>query len=720
MWFATACAAAGPAVVVVEDTHWADGQLLEVLDAIAARATGPLLLLTTSRVGRRGPTITLPPLSAEASAALVATLDATLAAPACARILARGEGNPFFLEELVLHAGAMATALPDTVQALLAARMDALPTVQKRILQKAAVLGRAFWVEPVEQALGCPIDAHLPRLERGGFISRRRISSLPGHAEYRFRHALTQEVAYASIPRRRRAREHAAVGDWLEQAGHPDAVMIADHFAAATGDEPAWPDPTEREWVRAKAFRHLMRAGDETRRGLGLSRAVGLHERAQTLAHCDQERLRAFEALAGDHEAAFRGEQAEHCYRAALRLAAGTDRSRLCRKLAWLMASTPGAFRTSPDPAIVDALVEDGLAASEDATSRAWLHVVRGMSARLWRGSEPFGQGNAPDPVPIANRIDGVEHAVTVGHGLGRADLLLAADDTLTLLYSMAGRYREAVELTAKAVRRLDRARSALEQADVLRTAAVHAIMVDARFADGLVLARRCRTLSVGTNPHQVMHATWPLLVALYHLGRWAEMDDILDEHLAAFAEEPASDCHFVRDGPVIGATVLAHRGDLAGARALAARSGDPFADLPAATAWQARLANAAADPAGARRISTGKAEQGRLYGPQHALCLVEALAVLADWPALAAFLPTARDAVTGNALLAPVCDRAEGLLLTAAGHRREAAEKLRSAVRGFERLNVPYEAARTRGNATGTPRAQTPRTPTTVQEDMP
>ena len=221
---------------------------------IAARATGPLLLLTTSRVGRRGPTITLRPLSAEASAALVAT-----SMPPWLHRPARGSWPEAkatrLLEELVLHAGAMATALPDTVQAVLAARMDALPAVQKRILQKAAVLGRAFWVEPVEQALGCRIDAHLPRLERAGFISRRRVSSLPGHAEYRFRHALTQEVAYASIPRRRRAREHAAVGDWLERASHPDAVMIADHFAAATGDEAVWPDPTEREWVRARVSR---------------------------------------------------------------------------------------------------------------------------------------------------------------------------------------------------------------------------------------------------------------------------------------------------------------------------------------------------------------------------------------------------------------------------------------------------------------------------------
>ena len=362
------------------------------------------------------------------------------------------------------------------------------------------------------------------------------------------------------------------------------------------------------------------------------------------------------------------------------------------------------------------------MAASVDATSRAWLLVVRGMSARLWRGSEPFGQGIAPDPVPIADRIAGVEHAVRVGQGLGRADLLVAADDTLTLLYSMAGRYREAVELTAKAVGRLDRARSALEQADVLRSAAVHAIMVDARFADGLVLARRCRTLSAGTNPHQVMHATWPLLVALYHLGRWAEMDEILDEHLAAVAEEPASDCQFVRDGPVIGATVLAHRGDLAGARALAARSGDPFADLATATAWQARFANAAGDPA--RRpahLHRQSRARAACTAPQHALCLVEALAALADWPALAAFLPTARARRGGNALLAPVCDRAEGLLLAAAGHQREGGrDSCAARSSGFERSTCPTRRPAHVGTTTGTPRAQTPPAPTTMQEDMP
>jgi hypothetical protein len=94
---------------------------------------------------------------------------------------------------------------------------------------------------------------------------------------------------------------------------------------------------------------------------------------------------------------AYHGEEAVGWWVQALEIAradrsAGPDRARLCRKLAWLMAATPGAFRSSPDPAVVARFVAEGLAA-EDEVSRASLLLARGISARLWRGSEPFGQG---------------------------------------------------------------------------------------------------------------------------------------------------------------------------------------------------------------------------------------------------------------------------------------------------------------------------------------
>jgi hypothetical protein len=101
-------------------------------------------------------------------------------------------------------------------------------------------------------------------------------------------------------------------------------------------------------------------------------------------------------------------------------------------------------------------------------------------------------------------------------------------------------------------------------------------ITITSRFEEGLDLARRSHALSVDASPHQLMHATWPLMAALYHLGRWRELLPTADEHIAAFDQDPAVICQFVRDGPVIGATVLAHRGELERARRLAAMVGDP------------------------------------------------------------------------------------------------------------------------------------------------
>lgn len=210
-------------------------------------------------------------------------------------------------------------------------------------------------------------------------------------------------------------------------------------------------------------------------------------------------------------------------------------------------------------------------------------------------------------------------------------------------------------------------------------------------------MARRCHALLAGASPHQRMHATWPLLAALYHLGRWQELLPIVDEHVAAFQQDPAVACQFVRDGPVVGATVLAHLGELERAHALAAMVGDPIDDLDSASAWQARFATASGDPDTARRISVDKARQRQLYGPQHALALLEALVALEDWPAVGDFVPLARASVAGNALLAPSCDRAEGLVHAQASRMPEAIRALRRSLARFGRLSVPFEAAKTR-----------------------
>ena len=127
------------------------------------------------------------------------------------------------------------------------------------------------------------------------------------------------------------------------------------------------------------------------------------------------------------------------------------------------------------------------------------------------------------------------------------------------------------------------------------------------------------------------MHVTWPLLAALYHLGRWEEMFRITEEHMAAYAKEPAAECHFVRDGPLIAASALAHMGEMEQARLLAAVPGDPAADPDTASAWQAWYLTASGDPESARAVAAPKALEARSYGPQYAMALVEALVALED-----------------------------------------------------------------------------------------
>ena len=166
---------------------------------------------------------------------------------------------------------------------------------------------------------------------------------------------------------------------------------------------------------------------------------------------------------------------------------------------------------------------------------------------------------------------------------------------------------------------------------------------------------------------------------------------------MAAYAQEPAVECQFVRDGPLIAASALAHMGQMEQARALAAVPGDPAADPDTASHWQAWYLVASGDPAAARAIAGPKALQGRSFGPQHAMVLVEVLAALEDWSALDEILPHARAATAGNALLEPFCDRALGLMTAAAGDRRSARKHLARALNGFEKLKVQYQATRTR-----------------------
>ena len=253
--FLEALADARPLVLVFEDLHWADDGLLDFVDQLADWArSAPILVLCTARpelLERRpgwgggkanATTISLPPLADDETARLLSSVLETplLVAETQAELLARAAGNPLYAEQFarMLAERGTATELPETVQGIIAARLDVLSDREKELLQNAAVVGKVFWLGSV-----CSIgDVERPeaeeallRLERKELVQRARRSSVESEAEYAFGHVLVREVAYGQIPRAARAARHRAAAEWVEALGRPDdhAEMLASHYLSA-------------------------------------------------------------------------------------------------------------------------------------------------------------------------------------------------------------------------------------------------------------------------------------------------------------------------------------------------------------------------------------------------------------------------------------------------------------------------------------------------------
>jgi class 3 adenylate cyclase/tetratricopeptide (TPR) repeat protein len=249
--FLEAIADERPLVLIFEDLHWADDVLLDFVDYLVDWASGvPLLVLATARpelLSRRAgwgggkvnsSTILLSPLSEEETALLLHALlgRSAIDADLQARLLEHAGGNPLYAEEftrMLLERPAEAV-LPESVQGVIAARVDTLPSEEKELLQEAAVIGRTFWLG----ALGRErwrLEEQLHALARKEFVTRSRRSSVAGEDEYVFRHALVRDVAYEQIPKAERADKHRRAAEWIESLGRTDdhAELLAHHYAAA-------------------------------------------------------------------------------------------------------------------------------------------------------------------------------------------------------------------------------------------------------------------------------------------------------------------------------------------------------------------------------------------------------------------------------------------------------------------------------------------------------
>jgi class 3 adenylate cyclase/tetratricopeptide (TPR) repeat protein len=245
-----------PLVLVFEDIHWAEEPLFELIEHLATWVReAPLLLICLARPelldvrpswggGRmRAAAIELEALRETEAEELIDLLsaDSKLTAEARRELREKTEGNPLFVEEtmrMLAEQGDsyLPSRIPDTLQALIAARIDQLPTAEKALLHRASVIGRIFWHGAIAYvAPDLDVDGLLDDLLLRDFVLAEPRSTIIGEKAFRFKHMLIREVAYAGLTKAERAELHRRFAEWLaERAGDELLEIRAYHLDHAT------------------------------------------------------------------------------------------------------------------------------------------------------------------------------------------------------------------------------------------------------------------------------------------------------------------------------------------------------------------------------------------------------------------------------------------------------------------------------------------------------
>jgi tetratricopeptide (TPR) repeat protein len=472
-------AAERPLVVVLEDVHWAEPTLLDLIEYLAGWvAEVPLLLLCLAREARpewasTRRVVRLRRLSDAAADELLASLG--LETDARERIAATAEGNPLFLEQLAALAESGRADMPPTIGALLAARLDALPMEQRAALERAAVVGREFWRGAVvELTPADERDAVGPALlavVRAGLVHPDR-STLPGEDALRFHHVLIRDAAYASLTKAERAALHERFADWLEQRSSAAEVigyhLEQAHLARSELGDADHALATRAGIVLAHASNVALDRGDPAATANLSARALRLLPIGAT-GRADAY-VNGIEAEKRLHGTGAAGVIAQH---ALDEVAATGD-----ELLAWRVRVEQASI-SYPEPWINDEILRVGraavaaLAPDDRAVGRAWLCVgyaynnrfqferARGAFLRSIECAERAGHSgvvghrrvayaavHGPMPVPAA--IPFVEELLVPRHGQAyvRADRA----HMLGVLEALAGRFDEARALVADAL----------------------------------------------------------------------------------------------------------------------------------------------------------------------------------------------------------------------------------------------------------------------------
>ena len=544
-----------PAAVLVEDLHWAGDELCDLLQMLAERVAGPLLLVMTARPelldqrpGWARPAgaslLRLEALPvAEAEQLALALLGSGCPAPIRELVAERAEGNPFFAEELIAtlaDRGVLARRnggwsfgelppgflVPDTVQAVLAGRIDLLPRPGKAALQTAAVIGRVFWSGPVcELVEGA--DPEFGLLQDRAFVLAHAQSSIEGQREWLIKHALTREVAYQGLLKARRAPLHAGFAQWLERTGRGEAEhapLLAHHYAAAVVPEDldlAWAGREEQaEALRAKAVLWSRRAADLAIGRYEIDQGLALLHRALSLESDPREQAGIWQRIGQACALKYDGKGFWQAMQKALEI--GGPSAEVYSDLALQTVQRAGMWAQQPDPewTLVGGWIQQALELAQEGS---------------------LAQGNALVALAMNSEDDfAARAALAIAERLGDLELRCTSLQTISDSALMAGDFDRACTVMDQVMALILRLPNP-EVGSVALHSAVFAYLKSGHLARAAAASAQAIDIAAGLTPHHRLHAAgWQTLLASV-TGRWvevrartAEAEQVVDANLAA------------------------------------------------------------------------------------------------------------------------------------------------------------------------------------------
>jgi tetratricopeptide (TPR) repeat protein len=400
----------------------------------------------------------------------------------------------------------------------------------KRVLQQAAVVGRVFWNGSVAALLNGEaneLEEALRRLEERDLVRARLGTSISGQEEFAFKHILTRNVAYETLPRRSRGRSHANVAAWIEAtAGERSGELVellAHHYVEAHGSLARDPrtDSSRVETLRGRAFEYLLSAAADGVRRMVLEKARRLAEQALTLADGPLERARALEVLGEAYAADFRGDEAWSYLTGAIdtRLESVPDDrmaiADLCGRALEIPLRWTGTMLCLPEEDETRRYLDVGLAHLEPGDSEA---RVRLLAAH---GFWAHGFATTPkSPQDRAEARQNAEEAAAMGLRMGLPELALAALDAVQSTYDDEGLHREALELAQHRLELSRSIRDAWELGDMFAMLSSAHYSVGS-FAEAVQVGGEGFELALDENPIVALHCLSYRAAARFRTGDW-------------------------------------------------------------------------------------------------------------------------------------------------------------------------------------------------------